>query len=168
MARVNYKLIKNFFSIDELKLYQKYCYNRLDSNKDYVIDIQSFSPAWYNDPLISALLYVKLPIIEKKLNLKLLPTYSYWRYYVFGADLKQHTDRVACEVSITACIKKYDNWPLIIEGKKIELEEGDGLIYAGVNKNMVVQVFIKVKVWLKYFYITLIKMDLIKITHTIR
>ncbi len=134
MARVNYKLIKNFFSIDELKLYQKYCYNRLDSNKDYVIDIQSFSPAWYNDPLISALLYVKLPIIEKKLNLKLLPTYSYWRYYVFGADLKQHTDRVACEVSITACIKKYDNWPLIIEGKKIELEEGDGLIYAGCKQ----------------------------------
>ena len=134
MAAVNYKLIKKFFNVDELKVYQKYCYNKLDRNTDYVIDEQSFSPAWYNDPLMNSLLDLKLPVVEKESNLKLFPTYAYWRYYVFGGTLKKHKDRPACEVSVTACIKKYDNWPLIIEGKSFELEEGDALLYAGCDQ----------------------------------
>ena len=52
------------------------------------------------------LLDIKLPIVEKESNLKLFPTYAYWRYYIFGANLKQHIDRPSCEISITACIKK--------------------------------------------------------------
>ena len=134
MVAVNYKLIKKFFNIDELKVYQKYCYNKLDRNKDYVIDDQSFSPAWYNDPLMNSLLDFKLPVVEKESNLKLFPTYAYWRYYVLGGTLKKHRDRPACEVSVTACIKKYDNWPLIIEGKSFELKEGDALLYAGCDQ----------------------------------
>ena len=121
MAAVDYKLIKNFLSKEELNILQKYCYNKLDLNKDYELDDQSFSPAWYNDPLMNGFL-------------KLFPTYAYWRYYVFGADLKQHTDRPSCEISVTVCLKKYDNWPLIIQGEKIELNEGDGLLYAGCEQ----------------------------------
>ena len=131
MAAVNYKLIKNFFNVDELKVYQKYCYNKLDQNKDYTCDEQSFSPSWYHDPLMTSLLDIKLPIVEKESKLKLFPTYAYWRYYIFGGVLKKHTDRPACEVSITACIKKYDNWPIIVENKSFELEEGDAVLYAG-------------------------------------
>ena len=134
MAAVNFKVIKNFFNKDELKIYQKYCYNKLDINLDYNIDPQSFSPAWYKDSLMIALLDTKLPIVEKESNLKLFPTYAYWRYYVFGATLDQHKDRPSCEISITACIKKYDDWPLIIENKKIELKEGEGLLYAGCDQ----------------------------------
>jgi len=134
MAAVKYKLIKNFFSKEELNILQKYCYNKLDQNKDYEIDTQSFSPAWYLDPLMLGLLDIKLPTVEKESNLKLFPTFTYWRYYVFGADLKQHTDRPSCEISVTACVKKYDNWPLIIQGEKIELNEGDGLLYSGCEQ----------------------------------
>ena len=122
MVAVNYKIIKNFFNKNELKVYQKYCFNKLDKSKNYNIDPQSFSPSWYEDCLMNSLLYEKLPLIERKSNLKLFPTYAYWRYYTFGANLKQHTDRPSCEISITACVKKYDNWPLIIEGKKIKLD----------------------------------------------
>lgn len=135
MVAVNYKLIKNFFSKEELNILNKYCYNKLDENKDYKLDGQSFSPAWYNDPLMNALLQTKLPKVEKESNLKLFPTYSYWRYYVFGGTLKQHIDREACEISISACIKKYDNWPLIIEGNTIELKEGEALMYAGCDQS---------------------------------
>ena len=78
----------------------------MDQNKDYQIDNQSFSPAWYHDPLMTALLDTKLPLVEKESNLKLFPTYAYWRYYVFGATLKKHTDRPSCEISVTACVKK--------------------------------------------------------------
>jgi hypothetical protein len=134
MASVNFKLIKNFFNKDELKVYQKYCYNKVDQNKDFTLDNQSFSPAWYNDPLMNSLLDIKLKTVEKKSNLKLFPTYAYWRYYVFGASLLKHTDRPSCEISITACIKKYDDWPIIVENKSFELEEGDAVLYAGCDQ----------------------------------
>ena len=134
MVTVKNKIIKNFFSKEELEVLQKYCHNRLNVNKDYNLDIQSFSPAWYRDPLMNALLDTKLPKVEEESNLKLLPTYSYWRYYVFGANLKKHTDRPACEISVTTCIKKYDNWPIIVEGTSFELEEGDAVLYAGCDQ----------------------------------
>ena len=134
MAPVKYKLIKNFFSKEELNILQPYCYNKIDQNKDYKIDIQSFSPAWYKDPLMISLLDVKLPLVEKESNLKLFPTYAYWRYYVFGATLKKHLDRPSCEVSITACIKKYDEWAMCVEDSKFFLKEGDAILYAGCEE----------------------------------
>mgnify|MGYP003644758022 FL=1 len=134
MAAVDYKLIKNFFSKKELEVLQKYCYNKLDSNKDYKLDSQSFSPAWYNDSLMASFLETKLPLVEKQSNLKLFQTYAYWRYYVFGATLGKHTDRPACEISVTACIRKYDDWPITIEGTFFELEEGDAILYAGCDQ----------------------------------
>ena len=133
MAAVNYKLIKNFFSKEELEVLQKYCYNKLDLNKDYMLDGFSFSPSFYNDPLITTLLDTKLSTVELESNLKLFPTYSYWRYYIFGATLKKHTDRPSCEISVSACIKKYDNWPIVVEGTSFELEAGDAVLYAGFD-----------------------------------
>ena len=134
MATVDYKLIKNFFSKEELNIFKKYCYNKLDLNKDYILDAQSFSPAWYNDPLMTSLLDVKKSVVEKESNLILFPTYAYWRYYVFGGTLKKHTDRPACEISVTACVKKYDDWPIVVEGTSFELEEGDAILYAGCDQ----------------------------------
>tara|TARA_R100000329_G_C7532402_1_gene187846 strand:- start:51 stop:569 length:519 start_codon:yes stop_codon:yes gene_type:complete len=123
--------IKKFFTKSEVKLLQTYCYNKLDANKDYVIDGQSFSPAWYDDPLINSFLYTKLSKVEAISGLKLFTTYGYWRYYVYGATLDKHTDRPACEISVTACVKKYDDWPIIVEDNSIELEEGDAVLYEG-------------------------------------
>ena len=134
MAGVNYKLIKNFFSKEELKVLQKYCYKKLDINKDYVLDGQSFSPAWYNDPLMSSFLESKLPLVEKESNLKLFETYAYWRYYVFGGTLSKHSDRPACEISVTACVKKYDNRPIVVEGTSFELSEGNAILYSGCDQ----------------------------------
>ena len=86
MAAVNYKLIKNFFNKDELKVYQKYCYNKVDQNKDYQIDNQSFSPAWYHDPLMTALLDTKLPSRKRKWlktisYLRLLEILCFWCHF---------------------------------------------------------------------------------------
>ena len=133
MATVDYKLIKNFFNQDELKILDKYCYNKVDEN-NHIIILPSFSPSWYYDPLMNALLDLKLPLVEKESNLELFPTYTYWRYYVFGATLPKHTDRPSCEISVTACIRKYNDWPIIVEGTEFELEEGDGLLYAGCDQ----------------------------------
>ena len=132
MATIKNKVIKNFFSKEELNILQKYCINKLHSNKDCSIDPQSFSPAWYNDFLMDTFLETKLSLVEKKSKLSLFPTYTYWRYYVYGGSLRKHIDRPSCEVSITACIKKHDDWPIIIEGKEFELNEGEGIIYNGI------------------------------------
>lgn len=128
------KLIKNFFDKKELDLLHKYTDYKLNSNKDYVIDDYSFSPAWYNDALMISFLDTKLSLVEKESKFKLYPTYAYWRYYVHGADLKKHTDRPSCEISITACIKKYDDWPIVVEDKEFELNEGDALLYLGCDQ----------------------------------
>jgi len=132
MASIENKLIKNFFNKKELNLLQEYCFNKLDGVGDYKICNQSSSPSWYEDSLMTTLLNTKLPIVEKNCKLKLFPTYAYWRYYVYGGRLIKHTDRPSCEVSVTVCIKKYDDWPIIVEGKKFELNEGDAVLYNGV------------------------------------
>ena len=76
MAPVEYKLIKNFFSKEELNILQKYCINKLDL-ADYALDPQSFSPAWYDDPLMNSVLNAKLSLVEEKSKLKLFPTCAY-------------------------------------------------------------------------------------------
>lgn len=134
MAAVDFKIINNFFTPEELKVYESYCLNKLDAANEYRIDCQSFSPSWYDDPLMVALLNTKLPFVEKETNLQLLPAYAYWRYYIFGATLNEHTDREPCEISISVCIKKYDDWPFTIEDKEFELEEGQAILYAGCDQ----------------------------------
>ena len=126
------KVIK-LFKGEELKTLQKYCDNRLAENS-YLKDHTSNSPMWYVDPLMTALLDVKKPIIEKEFNLKLFPTYAFWRYYVIGGCLPKHIDRPSCQISTTVCIKKYDDWPIVVEGKSIELKEGEAVVYRGCEQ----------------------------------
>lgn len=125
-----YKLIKNFFSKEELNILKPYCMNKLD--EEWTTDPQSpFTPSWYKDALMNVMLENKLPLIEKETGLKLFKTYAYWRYYFYGSDLKNHKDRPSCEISTTACIHKTEPWPIHMEGNWIEIEEGDAVIYLG-------------------------------------
>lgn len=41
--------------------------------------------------------------IEQATGLELAPTYTYYRVYRPGADLKRHKDRPICEISATIC-----------------------------------------------------------------
>ena len=131
MAPIKYKLIKNFFNKEELKLLKIYCNRKMDLHNDFNIDQYSFSPAWYHDSFMYSLLVSKTPLVEEQTNLKLFPTYTYWRYYIFGATLMQHNDRPSCEISASVCIEKRDDWAFEIEGESFFLEEGDAVLYAG-------------------------------------
>jgi len=89
----------------------------------------------YSDMVMETLLVKVLPILEKEIDLKLMPTYSYMRVYEKGSVLKKHTDRYSCEVSTTLNLGG-DVWPIYLkdtEEKVIEvkLEPGDMLIYSG-------------------------------------
>lgn len=130
-----YKIIKNFFNKEEVKLLQEYCLEVLENPSNIQPQIQddSFAISIYSDTLMATFLKRKLPLVEKESGLKLFKTYSFWRYYGFNSYLNMHKDRPSCEISVTACINKTDNWPLAIDNKKIEIDIGDGLLYLGVE-----------------------------------
>tara|TARA_R110000782_G_scaffold257682_1_gene347004 strand:+ start:685 stop:1236 length:552 start_codon:yes stop_codon:yes gene_type:complete len=130
IKKFKYKLIKNFFSEEEINILKLYCIKRL--NEDWTCDSQSpFTPSWREDILMNTLLETKLPRVEKETKLKLFKTYAYWRYYMHGSLLKDHKDRPSCEISVSACIHKTEDWPIHMEGNWMEIEEGDAVIYLG-------------------------------------
>ena len=109
----------------------------------------------YGDIAMDIVLLKVLPIIQKKLKLKLIPTYSYARIYKKGDELKRHTDRASCAVSATMNLGG-DMWPIYLKDfnkktYKVSLTPGDILIYDGCQfehwrekftKNTCTQVFL--------------------------
>lgn len=73
--------------------------------------------------------------IEQLVGEELMPTYSYARLYQNGNDLKKHTDRPACEVSVTLQLGRshHYSWPIYMGGKRVDLAEGDAVIYPGMT-----------------------------------
>ena len=89
----------------------------------------------YGDVAMDLVLIKLLPIIEKKLTLKLVPTVSYTRIYKKGDVLKNHTDRSACAVSGTMNLGG-NLWPIYLKESskkvhKVLLNPGDILLYDG-------------------------------------
>ena len=84
----------------------------------------------YAHPISESLLMHLKPKIEEHTGLKLEPTYSYVRVYSLGDKVDKHLDIPSCEISVSINLK-YDKsrFPLQIEGKTIDLEQGDGFIY---------------------------------------
>lgn len=75
------------------------------------------------------------PAIEQATGEELLPTYAYARLYSNGDVLERHTDRPACEVSITIQLGRSHHyvWPIYMGGQRFDLGEGDGVVYPGCD-----------------------------------
>ena len=93
-------------------------------------------------------------ILEKKIGRKLYNTYYYDRFYFTGQELTRHTDREACEISVSIHIgtNLKEEWPfyfktpdkytdsskkeLLKKGKKVSvnLNAGDGVVYKGCER----------------------------------
>ena len=84
----------------------------------------------YGDPAFDTLLMKILPVMRKETGLDVVPTYSYARIYKRGDVLKKHKDRPSCEISTTLNLGG-DPWPIFLEGKQVDLNIGDMLIYEG-------------------------------------
>ena len=95
--------------------------------------------------------------LEKELGKRLYNTYYYDRFYFPGQELKKHTDRDACEISVTVHVStnlkgKQSEWPIWIktpdiykteqrkeilkhgEDRKVILKPGDGMVYKGCER----------------------------------
>lgn len=78
---------------------------------------------------------------EAAIGRKLYPTYYFDRFYWTGQELSKHTDRDACEISVTVHIGSSLSkpWPIWIktpdgEERSLILQAGDGMIYKGCER----------------------------------
>tara|TARA_Y100000592_G_scaffold88036_1_gene143284 strand:- start:95 stop:640 length:546 start_codon:yes stop_codon:yes gene_type:complete len=129
-----YKIIKNFLSKDEIDLLSLYCEIKHRTNfTEFDFDQNNIGDTYfYGDPIMDSLMLKKLSLLQKETGKKLLATYSFWRTYTKFAILKKHTDRPACEISVTVLIgKDKTEWPIFMDGNPLYLERGDAAVYLG-------------------------------------
>ncbi len=129
-----YKLVKNFLTKEEIQLLSIYCEIRHRSNfKDFdEVENNVGDSVFYGDPITDSLMLKYKNKLEKIVNKKLLPTYSFWRMYTNNADLKKHVDRESCEISVTVNISNDGTkWPIFMNNKAFNLSPGDAAIYLG-------------------------------------
>ena len=82
------------------------------------------------------LLCEKTPEVSEILEEIVLPTYTYARVYKNGSILEKHSDRDACEISLTLHLGGDKPWLIWIktpegENRSVELNPGDAMMYLG-------------------------------------
>lgn len=113
-------VVENVLNASTLTICQKY-YSTTIENGAYVLgDTQSKRFMSHNEPLSRILHYEVLPLIEKIVGKKLMPSYTYLSAYVKDSHLPAHTDRADCEYTVSFLINKPDNshWPIYLHKVK--------------------------------------------------
>ena len=138
----NYLKVTNLLSDDICKIVERYAlFDKINDFSDQDPQVPG-SHAKYGDQLTESILLFLKPKIEFHTDLKLIPTYSFYRIYKHGDILHNHIDRPSCEVSVTIPIgfkyvdKPLDyKWPLYVyvkgEKRYINCDIGEGIIYKG-------------------------------------
>lgn len=132
-----YILVKDFLTKEETNLITQHCLffhqnNFMDLEFNDFRQNNSCDTAVYSDTIMESLMINKKEKMESLTNLKLDPTYSYWRMYTKNSELLKHKDRESCEISVTVMLgSDYKPWYFHIEEDKYDLEPGDAIIYEG-------------------------------------
>lgn len=131
---MQYKLIENVLPFDTCVLASKYL---LQEENDFFLgdgqvpNAKSFPEAKH----ISVLLPIVQPQLEKVWGVRLIPTYSYSRVLYPGTSLMPHTDRPACEYSITVTLgHNYPedfSYPIFMGGVPVDIPVSWGATYKG-------------------------------------
>ena len=151
-----YVYLDNFLDVDASKRLALALKN--EAQKRGIFDIQCpKSKAIRDSEIFDSVLLELLPYVELASGLKLHPTYAYARWYEPGETLTIHTDRAACEISVTLTLDfEGESWPIYV-GKpskeetnfartdtngilvyakdvaKIETNPGDAVLYKGTE-----------------------------------
>lgn len=136
--RDRYLVIRALLKKPAVKRFYDYVCKAAETGTPGLVDyLMPEAPFAYGDFMTDALMVSLQPRIEAASGLTLFPTYSYCRLYKHGDVLPRHTDRPACELSISVCLGSEPNepWPLWIEGPRgpsaIVLRPGDAVLYRG-------------------------------------
>lgn len=135
----NYLVIPNFidkddinFMVNEIKETERLGLLDLDNTNQVENSISAM-----NSICATELLCQKSSQVSQILEEIVLPTYSFTRIYKNNGMLKRHSDRGACEISITLHLSGDKPWAFGIENKKtnedafIDLNPGDAILYFG-------------------------------------
>lgn len=139
-------LLQNLYDVSDLiegfpleKGEIKYSKNGVISRKETELQV-SGSLARYNHPKYKNSFYAIKNILESIIQEKLYPTYYYDRFYFKGQKLEKHTDREACEISVSLHISNnldYD-WPIWFHTPEksnipVITSPGDAVLYKGIE-----------------------------------
>lgn len=130
-----YQIIREFMTQSRAarmgEVFREYCTTN-NVGPDSLVE-QSHSE--YNYIHFVQLLVERINQVNVILNEPVLPTFAYGRVYKSGATLLDHTDRPACEVSITAHLDGDSDWPIYMgrENEPVVLKPGDAVIYFGLK-----------------------------------
>jgi hypothetical protein len=101
------------------------------------------SPGIYGDPMFDSFLSANRAKISKLVNISLLPTYTYARFYQTGETLHIHKDRPSCEISATITLGHDEDsaiWPFFFsktsgfeDVHRQIIEVGGAVIYRGMD-----------------------------------
>ena len=94
---------------------------------------KSFSA--YALPETEELLLKLTPVVSSIVEKELFPTYSYCRIYYPGASMRPHTDRAACEISMSLSLTG-DPWPLwfmLDKPTPVSIPKGSAVLYHGLE-----------------------------------
>lgn len=136
---LDYKIVRQLMDTEAL---YKLALRETKANPQYDKDFQCPGcPVLYSNPVMTGIQEeVILPIIEEVFEKKLAKSYNYIRVYIHNSKLRIHTDRPACEYSVSLCLgyetKEY--WPIWIEdtsgaAHEIILKPGDAVFYRGAD-----------------------------------
>lgn len=90
--------------------------------------------AVYSDPLMESIMINILPKVEYYSGKRLYPTYTYYRVYKRGDELKVHKDRESCEISCTLTLGFSDVWPIFVGNSgPVAMKPGEAVIYKGCD-----------------------------------
>ena len=101
-----------------LELLDNYYRKCIDDKMFILGDRQSQRFKAHNEPMSRFLHYEILPLIEKIVDKKLRPTYTYLSAYIEGSDLPTHTDRPDCEFTVSFLVNKDADWPIYLHKTK--------------------------------------------------
>jgi hypothetical protein len=136
-----YLFVDNFISIEEAKdLYNQFKDAHDKHPTEFAYDNQTEnSPAIYDAWMFVELLIKKIPFVSKVIGEDVFPTYCYARHYKNKAVLEKHTDRPACEISLSLHLGGDSTpWDIFFEKPNgevsgINLKPGQCVFYLGCN-----------------------------------
>jgi len=140
LAREGFVVLRNIIKEPQVSQYYRYVLKLKDAGLlARGDDTFASTPCGSGEFMLDGLLISLLPEVELASGLQLFPTYTYFRVYEHGDVLNKHTDRHACEVSVSVFLGATSDvdWPLWIEGyqstRAVALSPGDGVLYRGIE-----------------------------------
>ena len=135
-----YKYVKNILSKQMIEYLSSFSLKKSTTGTNEFDKFVPKSSSFHciKSEIFAHLVHFLQPIIEEETNLELKPIYSFNRIYLSGSELKPHKDRSACEISASITLKYYYEdkdykWPLCMGDTPIVIEQGDGVIYKGIE-----------------------------------